>query len=254
MELFAGLETVASLAFAMAVAIFAGFVKGVVGFSMPMILISGLTLVLSPEAALAALILPTLVTNVWQALRQGVANAVATIKQFRLFLIFGGVMLVLSAQLVRLLDPQVMLAVIGGPVALFAGIQLIGWRPRLNRRSKAVEAAVGGFTGCVGGISGVWGAPTVAYLTAIDTPKQEQMRAQGVIYGLGAVALAGAHVQTGVLRAETLPLTVMIVPFALVGMSIGFWLQDRIDQATFRKATLLVLFIAGLNLLRRALF
>jgi len=31
-------------------------------------------------------------------------------------------------------------------------------------------------------------------------------------------------------------------------------MHDRIDQATFRKATLLVLMIAGANLLRRGVF
>jgi uncharacterized membrane protein YfcA len=36
-------------------------------------------------------------------------------------------------------------------------------------------------------------------------------------------------------------------------MWIGGRLQDRIDQNGFRRLTLLVLLIAGLNLLRRAL-
>lgn len=79
------------------------------------------------------------------------------------------------------------------------------------------------------------------------------MRAQGVIYGLGAVALAGAHAQTGVLRAETLPLSLAILPCALFGVWFGFKLQDRIDQKTFRTATLWVLLVAGLNLVRRAM-
>ena len=252
MELFAGLETPLSLTFVLAVALFAGFVKGVVGFAMPMILISGATLVLPPDKALAVLILPTLVTNSWQALRQGPRIAMETIKRYRIFLLCGLVTLILSAQLVRVLDPRILYALIGGPVAVFSLMQLAGWRPHIAARSLRIEAGVGGFAGFIGGLSGVWGPPTVAYLTAIDTPKQEQMRAQGVIYGLGAVALAGAHVQTGVLRAEALPLTFAILPCALLGMVVGFRLQDRIAQQTFRKATLIVLAIAGANLLRRA--
>ena len=79
------------------------------------------------------------------------------------------------------------------------------------------------------------------------------MRIQGVIYGLGALVLAVAHLQSGVLRAETLPLSALMVPPAFVGMWLGLKVSDRIDQATFRKATLIVLAVAGLNLLRRAL-
>jgi uncharacterized membrane protein YfcA len=244
MDHFLGLDSFYSVAFVLAVALFAGLVKGVVGFAMPMILISGLTLVLAPE----------LVTNGWQALRQGIGSAIQTVVQFRLFLACGLAMLVISAQLVRVLDARVLYGLIGGPVTVFAALQLAGWHPKLAQRSARIEAAVGGFAGFIGGMSGIWGPPTVGYLTAIDTPKQEQMRAQGVIYGLAAVALAGSHIQTGVLRVASLPLTLTILPFALVGVWLGFRVQDRIPQAAFRSVTLVVLVLAGVNLLRRAVF
>jgi hypothetical protein len=85
------------------VAVLAGTIKGLVGFAMPMILISGLGSFLDPELALAGLILPTLVTNGVQALRQGAGAAWKSIKRFRLFLICGGVTLLVTAQFVRLL-------------------------------------------------------------------------------------------------------------------------------------------------------
>ena len=112
---------------------------------------------------------------------------------------------------------------------------------------------MGAMAGFVGGLSGVWGPPTVAYLTAIDTPKQEQIRVQGVVYGVGSVLLLLAHLRTGVLTAQTLPLSVLMLAPALGGMVIGQMLQDRLDQEKFRKITLLVLAIAGLNLIRRSL-
>ena len=71
-----GLDPV-TFVFALAIGLLAGFVKGAVGFAMPMILISGLGSILPAELALAALILPTLVTNGMQALRQGTGAAVA---------------------------------------------------------------------------------------------------------------------------------------------------------------------------------
>ena len=74
------------LVFGCAVAVLAGLIKGMVGFGMPMILISGLSSVLPPDVALGWLILPTLVTNGWQALRQGVRAAWESIRRFRLFL------------------------------------------------------------------------------------------------------------------------------------------------------------------------
>ncbi|WP_439149307.1 sulfite exporter TauE/SafE family protein [Sulfitobacter sp.] len=253
MDVFFSFLTPHELALAFAVAIVAGFIKGMVGFAMPLVLISGLTIFLPPELALAGLIFPTVATNLFQALRQGVKAAWVSTKLFKVFLIAGGVMLVLSAQLVRFLPSQTMLLVIGVPITLFALWQLSGRSFTLVQRSSRIEVLVGGFAGAVGGVSGVWGPPTVAYLTALGTPKHDQMRVQGVIYGLGAVALLFAHFGSGVLRAETVPFSVFMILPALSGMWLGSKIMDRIDQASFRKATLFILLIAGANLVRRGL-
>ncbi|MEY1557532.1 TSUP family transporter [Yoonia sp. R2331] len=235
------------------VAFGAGVVKGTVGFAMPTIMISGLSSLMAPELALAALLLPTLVTNGWQALRQVPRAAWASIVKFRVFLIAGGVTMLFSAQLVPLLSMRALLLIIGVPIIIFALLQLAGWAPRLARQHTGVEAGVGVFTGFIGGLSGVWGPPTVAYLTALDTPKVDQVRLQGAAFGLGAVLLVGGHVQSGILRLETAALSAMMLAPALLGMAVGLAIQDRIDQRAFRRATLLVLLIAGANLIRRAL-
>ncbi len=239
------------LVLALCVGLFAGIVKGLVGFAMPMILISGLTMFLPPEIALAGLILPTVVTNGVQALRQGARAAWGTICRFRVFLGAGGLLLIASAQMVQILEAQTLFLIIGISVTVFSAMQLLGWQPKLPEKTNVLEGAIGAFAGFIGGLSGVWGPPTVAYLTAIETPKAEQMRAQGVIYGLGAVLLLVAHVGSGVVSARTLPFSALLVAPALIGMGIGFRLQDRIAQHQFKRLTLLVLLIGGLNLIRR---
>ena len=253
MEMFFDLLSPQLWLIALSIAVLGGIVKGVVGFAMPMVVISGLSSIMEPELALAGLILPTLVTNGTQALRQGIAPAWASVQRFRVYLVVGGVVLVASAQLVRVLPISVLLGLIGVPVVLFALMQLVGIRLSLKRQRKDVEAGIGAFAGFLGGVSGIWGPPTVLYLTALDTEKTEQMRVQGVIYGLGAVALAGAHIGSGVLRAETLPLSLALIAPALLGQWLGGKVLDRIDQVVFKKATLCILLIVGLNLIRRSL-
>lgn len=243
-----------TFALCMMVGLLAGVIKGMVGFAMPMVMVSGLSSLVGAEWALAGLILPTVLTNLWQALRQGPAAALASVKRFRVFLLCGLVALLASAQLVRLLPEDTLLLMIGGPVVLFALIQLFGLKPPLPQDGHhVVEAGVGSVAGFVGGMSGIWGPPTVMYLTAINTPKQDQIRIQGVIYGLGAVALLGAHIGSGVMRTETLPFSGALLFPALLGTWLGFQVQDRIDQAAFKKATLVILLVAGGNLIRRGL-
>ena len=176
-----------------AVALLAGFVKGVVGFARPMVLISGMSSFIAPELALAGLIIPTIITNGVQAMRQGWLAAWASVVKFRRFLLVAGVMLLLSAQLVSVLSLETLLLMIGIPIVLFALMQLFGWTPGLTWATPRLEFGVSAVAGFLGGISGIWGPPTVLYLTALYTEKAEQIRVQGVIYGMGAVGLMGAH-------------------------------------------------------------
>ena len=242
------------LALCFGITLLAGTVKGMVGFAMPMVMISLMSSVIDPELALAGLILPTVITNATQALRQGWRAALEAMLRFRIFLGVGLVALVISSQLVRVLPQETLLLMIGLPVSVFSALQLMGWQLRLPERGRLlIESALGGIAGFMGGFSGVWGPPTVMYLTALDTPKDEQMRIQGVIYGAGAVVLIFSHIASGVLRAETVPFSLALIAPAVLGMAIGTRLHDRIDQRAFRKATLAVLFIVALNLVRRAL-
>ena len=235
MDIFLTLLTPTQLGLAVAIALLAGFVKGVVGFAMPMIFVSGLSSFLA--------------TNGIQALRQGPRAAWESIARFKVYMIVGGVVLILSAQLVNVLPMQVMLLIIGVPVTGFALMQIVGWTLTMSGQSTTFEVVIGVVAGFLGGISGIWGPPTVMYLTALGTQKHDQMRAQGVIYGLGAVSLVGAHIGSGVLNAATWPLSAAMIVPSLIGRQI----MDRIDQVVFRRATLFVLLVAGLNLMRRAL-
>lgn len=236
------------------VAIVAGFVKGAVGFAMPMILISTLGSFLPPDLALAALILPTLVSNVIQALRNGLGPALHSAWLHRVFIAALLVFIALASQLVEFLSDRALYLTLGIPLTIFAVLQLVGWRLtiRPDRRRRA-EVGIGSLAGFIGGLSGVWGPPTVLYLTALETPKEEQMRVQGVVYGTGSVILTLGHLQSGILNASTAPLSAALVVPALIGLALGFTFGARLDQARFRKLTLLVLVVASLNLIRRGL-
>jgi uncharacterized membrane protein YfcA len=70
---------------------------------------------------------------------------------------------------------------------------------------------------------------------------------------MGSVILFLAHLRSGILNPETLTLSAIVCVPAFIGLVIGFRLHDKMDQNRFRTATLFVLVIAGLNLIRRGL-
>ena len=246
--------TLLMMVIAGAITLLAGFVKGAVGFGLPMIMISGLATFLPVEIALAGLILPTLISNIWQAMRYGWAAMLASAKRFRIYVIITMVFVISSAQLIRFIPQDILFLFIGAPVVLFSLLQLLGIRFHIAQAHRnRVEIVVASIAGFIGGLSGVWGPPFVAYLTAIDTPKQEQIRTLGVVFLLGTVALTLGHLKSGVLNAATIPFSAMLVIPTLVGMGLGLMVHDRMPQSGFRRVTLIVLTLAGANLIRRGI-
>lgn len=240
------------LAAVVAVTLLASFVKGAVGFAMPMIMMSGLASLMPPERALATLIIPTLLANLWQILRGGLPQARTVLRDFWRYLLIVLVFIALAAQLVTSLPPGVIYLVLGVPIVLFSLVQIAGWQPRIAPGARwTADIGIGMLAGAMGGLSGVWGPPTVLYLLAIDAPKKAAISVQGVVYGAGSVVLLIAHLRSGVLNADTAPLSAAMVLPMLAGLWVGHQVQDRLDQAKFRRAMLFVLVIVGLNLVRR---
>ncbi len=255
MDMIADLLPVPLLIAAVSITLAAGFVKGAVGFAMPLIMISGMSLFLEPQVAVAAIILPIVMSNLLQTARAGWAPARAAVVDFRRYIAVVCVAILISAQFLTAIPAQAMYLVLGLPVTVVSIVQLAGWRFTVAPRHRAaLDWAVGLVSGTLGGLSGTWGPPTVLYLLALDTPRARQMAVQGVVYGLGSVMLLIGHLQSGVLNRQTLPLSAFLLVPAGLGMWIGFGVGDRLNQAAFRRATLVVLVVAGLNLMRRGIF
>ena len=236
----------------LAIATFGGIVKGLVGFALPLVMLSGLSSFLDPWLALAGILVSVLLTNVWQIGRQGSGEALDAARSHWRYLLIVMVAIFGAAQLVTAIPQDAFYFILGIPVVMVSLLQLTGFRMSIppERRTMA-EWTIGLVSGLLGGLAGTWGPTTVLYLMAIDTPKARQMVVQGVIYGAGSVMLVLAHLRSGILNGETVWFSASLLPAALIGMGIGFKLQDRMDQALFRKVTLIVLIVAGLNLIRK---
>lgn len=254
MDLVSGGLSAAGLAAAVAITLFAGFVKGTVGFAMPMIMISAFGSFMPPETALAGLVMPTLVTNLSQAFRHGWQAASRSVATYWRMILATVVCIAISAPFASTIPQALFLLLLGMPITLYAALQLSGRSlalPIENRpRAEVVCGVVGGL---YGGVAGVWGPPVTVYLLSIGAGKAEQVRVQGVIFLIGAVVLLGAHLGTGILSGLTLPFSAALVVPAMAGLYLGYALQDRLDPRRFRRWTQVLLVLTGLNLVRRGL-
>lgn len=230
-----------------------GFAKGVVGFALPLVALSGMASFLPVQAAVGILIVPTLISNAFQMLRGGVPDALGSLRKFWRLNLALVLTIGLAAQLVVALPDRALYAILGIAITGFGLVQVLGWRPAFQPRHRnSVEFGLGAFTGILGGLTGIWGPPIVLYLLAAGVPKIEMVRVQSLAFMLGSFVLLGAHLRSGVLDGVTLPVSVWMVLPAMAAMFLGYAVHDRLNQEVFRTLTLVVLILSGLNLLRRA--
>ena len=221
----------------------AGLVKGVIGMGLPTVAMGLLALALPPVEAAAILVVPSLVTNVWQLLAGPRFAALAR----RLWPMMAAVLLGTIAGAGVLAGNVAGLAKIGLGIALivYAIVGLAGVRLSVAARHEAwLGPLIGATTGLVTGATGVFVIPAVPYLQAIGLEKDELIQALGLSFTVSTVALALGLLRVDAWQMGSVWISLLALVPALIGMQAGQWLRQRIAAATFRRV-----FFAGLLLL-----
>ncbi len=248
-----GLE-ISTLAIIFAALCMGGIAKGVTGIGLPIISIAILVNFLSPTLSIAIVVIPILVTNFWQAVRS--RDVLAPVKRFwPTILCFMG-SLILATRLLIELNNQVLFAILGGSVVIFSASSL--FKPRAQAISPQTERWLGPMAGIaggfLGGISTIWGPPLMMFLMTLNLKKDDWVRTVGLIWFTGALPLTFSFWANGMLNEQSLPLSVLACIPGMLGILIGEKIRGRINQENFRKVMLILLFLIGVNLMRRAIF
>ncbi|HSW17591.1 MAG TPA: sulfite exporter TauE/SafE family protein [Ramlibacter sp.] len=222
----------------------AGMVKGILGMGLPTLGMGLLGLLMTVPQAAGLLTMPSLVTNVWQALAGRALRRRRVRGLWRLQVgICAGVAV---ASFLPSLQDGLARGLLGACLAAYGTSGLSGWRPRpLDRAMGDLAApAVGALTGVITALTGVFVLPAVPYLQSLQLDRHELAQALGLSFTTSTVALAAllaARGQLGV--AASLQSTLAIAP-ALAGMLVGQKVRDAMSEAAFRRC-----FFGGLLLL-----
>ena len=235
------------------IALLAGIVKGIVGFALPMILITGLSIFIPIEQALASLILPTIFTNFIQSFTVSKSSFYKTIIDYKIFLFFSSIFLIISSQIYTLFSTELIMGLIGIILFTYTNSQILGFELKF-KNNNFLTVIMGSLNGFLGGISGIWGPLTVSYLISLKIEKNEQIKVQGIMYSFGSILLLFGHLYSGIFNLYTFSLSLSLVPLSIVGLFIGSIIRNKINQTTFKTLTLIMILIASINLIRKAFF
>jgi uncharacterized membrane protein YfcA len=230
----------------------AGLVKGVVGMGLPTVAMGVLSLVMAPATAAAMLVVPSLVTNVWQLWAGPAFGALLRRLATMMLAVFAGTIIgigVLTGQSASLAG-----AALGIVLALYGVMGLSA--PRFTVPAKVepwLSPLIGLVTGFVTGATGVFVIPAVPYLSSLGLAKEELIQALGLSFTVSTVALACALSLSGQFQlAEAANSLLAVVP-ALAGMFIGQRVRSKLQPETFRRWFFIGLVALGVYMITRVL-
>lgn len=226
--------------------ILAGLVKGVIGLGLPTMAMALLGLMMSPGEAAALLVVPSLVTNLWQlAAGPGLAGLVR-----RLWPLLAGICLGTWAGggLLDGISASDAARGLGIALVVYAGLGLAQLRLHVPRRWEVwLGLPVGMATGAVTLATGVFVVPAVPYLQALGLGKDDLVQALGLSFTVSTLALAASLAGAGALSLPVVGASLLALLPAALGMVLGQWVRGRVTPTTFRRCFFAGLLAVGLH-------
>jgi len=212
----------------------AGVVKGVVGFGLPTISMGVLGALIAPDVAAVILIIPTFLTNIWQAFVG--PHALALLR--RLWPMFAGVFVgtLATAGIITGADPAIAAGLIGAMLFLYAALGLSGIRFRVSRRAEIVGGPLAGLaTGLINGATAIFVLPGAPYLQASELDKDELIQALGFVGLIAPGALALGFGLNRPVDAGLWPAVAVALAAAIAGMAVGQVVRGKLSVARFQR-------------------
>lgn len=230
----------------------AGFVKGTSGVGLPAISIALLTMFIGIKAAVALVVMPGLLTNLWQLF--GKIKIIKIIIRMWPLLVFLFIFSFLGARI--LVNNSEMLTLLLGFLLTFYALLSIIVSKIINipiKYEKIIGAIVGALSGFFGGSTGTFIFPLALYVYSLKMPRDEFLQTIALVLVSASLFLGLALTGNNLWTIELFLYSLYATIPSFLGMYLGRILQIKIDENIFRKLFLLVLMLVGFLIINKAI-
>ncbi|MCY4149276.1 MAG: sulfite exporter TauE/SafE family protein [Gammaproteobacteria bacterium] len=222
----------------------AGMVKGVVGMGLPALSLALLCLMTDLTSAIALMLVPAFVTNVYQAFSGG--RIVETFRKCPLFFVMAGLAIWPGAQALVRVDLPLLSGLLGICLITYAAVSVAGTR-LIGSWSRRwwTGPAFGAANGVLTGLTGAFVFPGLIYLQSIGLSRNELVQAMGILFTISTVFLGLSMGQLSLLTSDLSIQSGLAVIPAMAGMMVGSGIRNRISEILFRRLFFTVLALIG---------
>ena len=223
--------------------VLSGSVKGVFGIGFPVVAMAILPLFITPISAITVIALPILVTNIQQLFSEKEWRHI--IIKYRYMALFMLLASFLSSQILTQISVDLITAIIGFALALFAIYSLFNFTLPITTHSSW-QIIAGASSGLLSGMTGIQ-STAIIYFASLDISRNEFVGAVGYIFLVGGLGLSIGLINNNFLNASTVMLSLFGVLFSVVGFKLGSLLRPYIHSELFKKLLFLLMLIIGMK-------
>ncbi len=229
----------------------AGSVKGVIGLGLPTVSLGLLAATLDLTTAMALLLIPSFVTNLWQAVIGG--NSRNILKRIWPFLCLATVTIWIGSTALNTVNPLYLSILLGILLLTYSLLNLLGFRLSISSQHEKWSGLVlGTANGILTGMTGSFVVPGVMYLQAISLPRDMLVQAMGMLFTLSTIGLALALQKSNLLTSELTIISAFAVVPAIIGMVIGQRVRKSLSETKFRITFFISIFVLGAFIIAKA--
>ena len=222
----------------------AGLLKGIIGVGFQTVGIAFLTVITNLPNAISLLLIPSLVTNLWQA---GVGGELFTIL-IRLWplIITASMMVWFGSIALTSVSLSYLSAILGVLLIIYSTFSLFGLRFEVKTKNEWWLAPfIGLINGVLTGMTGIFVVPCVFYFQAIGLRKDTLIQSMGVLFTALTLMLIVSLKTKNILTLELSAWSAFAIFPAIIGVLVGQLMRKKIPEEIFKKIFFLCLIFLG---------
>ena len=220
---------------------------------LPTISLVLLTLILDIETAITMIVIPSFITNLWQAING--KHLRDLIKEFWFYLILSSLSVYLGTFLFFNISNNISTSILALIIILYSTLVLLGKTFSIKHENLLfIKPFVFSSNGILAGFTGSLIVPGVFFFQSLNYRKEKLLQALGIHFTILSLFLGFSknYYRTS-FDFEIVLLSLSSTVFAFIGMFLGGKILKTINETLFRKIFLYSLLIIGILILIKAI-
>ncbi|MDN4068153.1 MULTISPECIES: sulfite exporter TauE/SafE family protein [Paenibacillus] len=229
------------LGFGMLVILLAGFIQGVTSFGFALVSLPLLTLFLPLRQVVPLIVILSFFTNIAIFIN---CYKHVVIRKIGLLTLSGIVAAPLGSYLLLYVNETALKIAAGGLIVLSSAVMMSGKTFQVTRERLGF-VTVGLASGLLNGSISMSGPPVALFLSNQGTDKGA-FRGNLTFYALllNAVTII-SYIYGGLLDEAVSETLVWLIPAMIAGVLLGIWAGGKLNEAVFKKLTLILILVSG---------